>query len=77
MKRIVSVMVFQAVVLTVLLFNQGCMQLTGAKKIDLWGAKFDANSGFDVSAGVMQYDHALDRKGQNVEAQDNRKMEKY
>ena len=48
------------------MYTSGCMQLTGAKSIDLWGAKFVANSGFDVSAGVMQYDHALDRKGYSV-----------
>ena len=50
-----------------MVFCTGCMQLTGASDIDLWGAKFTANSGFDVSAGVMQYDHALNRKGINVE----------
>lgn len=70
MKKVVLMIV-------VSLLASGCMQLTGAKKIDLWGAKFEANSGFDVSAGVMQYDHALDRKGMNIEQQDNRKMDKY
>ncbi len=55
----------------------GCMQLTGAKNIDLWGAKFEANTGFEVSAGVQQFDHVLDRKGMNVEKMDNRKLEKY
>ena len=54
-----------------------CMQLTGAKNIDLWGAKFEANTGFEVSAGVQQFDHVLDRKGMNVEKMDNRKLEKY
>lgn len=63
--------------LLVAITQTGCMQFTGAKSIDLWGAKFEANSGFDVSAGVMQYDHALDRKGMNIEQQDNRKMDKY
>ena len=57
--------------------STGCMQLTGAKNIDLWGAKFEANTGFEVSAGVQQYDHVLDRKGMNVEKMDNRKLEKY
>jgi hypothetical protein len=61
----------------VLLTLTGCMQLTGAKNIDLWGAKFEANTGFEVSAGVQQFDHVLDRKGMNVEKSDNRKLEKY
>lgn len=43
----------------------GCMQLTGAKTIDLWGAKFEANTGFDVSAGIQQYDAADNRKMMN------------
>lgn len=55
----------------------GCMQITGAKKITLGTWQIESNSGFEVSAGAMQYDHALDRKGMNVEAQDNRKMERY
>ena len=55
----------------------GCMQLTGAKKIKLGSWEFEANSGFDVSAGVMQYDHALDRKGMNIEQKDNRQYDKY
>jgi hypothetical protein len=44
----------------------GCMQLTGAKKITLGTWEIEANSGFDVSAGVQQYDHVLDKKGYNV-----------
>lgn len=55
----------------------GCMQITGAKRINAWGLEIESNSGFEVSAGAMQYDHALDRKGMNVEQQDNRKMERY
>jgi hypothetical protein len=55
----------------------GCMQLTGAKKINAWGFEIESNSGFEVSAGAMQYDHSLNRKGVNVEAVDNRRIEKY
>jgi hypothetical protein len=61
----------------ILAFGTGCMQITGAKRINAWGLEIEANSGFDVSAGVMQYDHSLERKGMNVEAKDNRRMEKY
>lgn len=61
----------------VLTLLSGCMQATGMKKIKLGTWEFESNSGFEVSAGAMQYDHALDRKGMNVEAEDNRKLEKY
>ena len=36
----------------------GCMQVIGAKKLDAWGLKIDANSGLEVSGGIMQYDQA-------------------
>lgn len=55
----------------------GCMQITGLQEFDAWGFKGKANTGFEVSAGVQQYDHALNRKGQNVEAKDNKRMEAY
>jgi len=47
----------------------GCMQLTGAKKITMGSWSIEANSGFDVSAGVQQYDHVLDKRGYNVTQQ--------
>jgi hypothetical protein len=55
----------------------GCGQIFGVQHVDLWGAKMDFNSGFEVKAGAMQYDHALERRGINVEQRDNRKLEKY
>lgn len=55
----------------------GCGQVLGVQHMDLWGAKFDFNSGFEVKAGAQQYDHSLERKGINVEAKDSRKIEKY
>lgn len=50
-------------------YLSGCMPLTGVKKINAWGLEIESNAGFDVSAGVMQYDHALDRKGYSVESE--------
>jgi len=47
----------------------GCMQLTGAKKITMGTWSIESNSGFDVSAGVQQYDHVLDKRGYNVTQQ--------
>lgn len=70
-------LVCSALLLALGISLSACMQLTGAKHIDLWGAKFDANTGFEVSAGVQQYDHVLDRKGMNVEATDSKKIERY
>lgn len=77
MERIICAVAAGACAVFVSVFGTGCMQLTGAKNIDLWGAKFEANTGFEVSAGVQQFDHVLDRKGMNVEKMDNRKLEKY
>ena len=41
----------------------GCMQMTGAKKIDLWGAVFEANNGIELTAGIQQYDRVNNNKG--------------
>ncbi len=50
----------------ILMTTTGCMQLTGAKRITLGTWSIESNSGFDVSAGVQQYDHVLDKRGYNV-----------
>jgi hypothetical protein len=55
----------------------GCMQITGLQEFDAWGFKGKANTGFEVSAGVQQYDHVLDRKGINIEALDSKRKEVY
>lgn len=55
----------------------GCMQITGIQEMDAWGLKIKSTTGFEVAAGVQQYDHVLDRKGINVDKVDNRKLEKY
>lgn len=41
----------------------GCMQVTGAKKIDAWGLVIEANNGFEAKAGVQQYDYVSDQRG--------------
>ena len=46
----------------VVLFCSGCMQVLGAKELDAWGLKVKANSGVEVSGGVMQYDSANNTK---------------
>lgn len=50
----------------VVFYMTGCMQIVGAKRINLWGAEFENNSGFEVKAGVMQYDSALETKAQSA-----------
>lgn len=40
----------------------GCMQVIGAKKLDAWGLKVEANSGVEFSTGVMQFDGAHNAK---------------
>ena len=41
----------------------GCMQLSGAKKIDAWGLVIEANNGFEAKAGIQQYDFVSDTRG--------------
>lgn len=49
-------------IIFVVVFGSGCMQALGAKKLDAWGLKIEANSGIELSGGVMQYDSADNRK---------------
>lgn len=73
MKNIMKVGLWCGLVLTA----TGCGQVFGVQRVDLWGAKMEFNSGFEVKAGAMQYDHSLERKGINIEARDTKKIEKY
>ncbi len=50
-------------IISMMLVLSGCMQALGAKKLDAWGLKIEANSGFEVSGGITQYDTADNRKG--------------
>lgn len=74
-------MVTKALILAGLAFIlgclSGCMQLTGAKKIDAWGLVIESNSGFEVSAGAMQYDFAMDKKGKNIQMNEGKTSERY
>ena len=53
--------------LYILVTTTGCMQLTGAKRITMGTWSIESNSGFEVAAGVQQFDHVLDKRGYNVE----------
>jgi hypothetical protein len=77
MKEVTAITLSCFICAYLVIFMTGCMQVVGAKSIDLWGAKFENNSGFEVKAGVMQYDHALERKGINIEKKDNTDRETY
>lgn len=77
MKSYIVMLSIQLVLAVVIITQTGCFQVLGIDEMDAWGFKVKGNSGFNVNAGIMQYDHALDRKGKNVEARDNRKLEKY
>lgn len=59
-----SVVIVSILAAYFVMFMTGCMQILGARNVDLWGAKFENNSGFEVKAGVMQYDSALETKAQ-------------
>lgn len=48
------------------LLSTGCMQITGAQRIDAWGFVIESNSGFEVSAGAMQFDGADNRKSKQA-----------
>lgn len=78
MKTYLGCKIILAILAVYMLATQtGCMQITGLQEFDAWGFKGKANTGFEVSAGVQQYDHVLDRKGINIEALDNKKREAY
>lgn len=57
---------------SICLLSTGCMQLTGAKRVDMWGFIIDSNSGFELSAGAMQYDGADNRKSKMSEGRSQR-----
>lgn len=63
--------------LALAILSTGCMQITGIQEMDAWGLKIKSTTGFEVAAGVQQFDHVLDRKGINVEKLDSKKLEKY
>jgi hypothetical protein len=46
--------------------QSGCMQVLGVKHLNAWGLEIDSTQGFDVSAGVMQYDGADNQKSMNL-----------
>lgn len=50
------------IVVPLLLTLCSCMQVIGAKKLDAWGLKVEANSGVEFSTGVMQFDGAHNAK---------------
>jgi hypothetical protein len=55
----------------------GCMQLTGIQEMDAWGLKIKSTTGFEVAAGVQQYDTVIDKRGINPERNGTTKLEKY
>lgn len=59
----IAIVVFAAMVLVYL---SGCMQVLGVKELDAWGLKVSSTQGFDISAGVMQYDGADNQKSMNL-----------
>lgn len=54
-----AVIVFAAIVLVYL---SGCMQIMGAERVNLWGFEIEATTGFEVSAGVQQFNGGDNRK---------------
>lgn len=55
----------------------GCMQITGIQEMDAWGLKIKSTTGFEVAAGVQQYDTVIDKRGINPEKNNTTKLEKY
>lgn len=77
MKSYLGMLLLQVCAFGSLIWLTGCMQLTGIQEMDAWGLKIKSTTGFEVAAGVQQFDHVLDRKGINVESKDSKRLEKY
>jgi len=55
--------ILAAALVAVLIANTGCMQILGAQDIDAWGLRVKGTTGFEVKAGVQQYDQVQDNRG--------------
>jgi hypothetical protein len=56
----------------ILFITSGCMQIVGAERINAWGLEIESTTGFEVSAGVMQYNGADERKTMSKGVRDGR-----
>jgi len=46
----------------ILVWCSGCMQVIGAERINAWGLEIESTTGFEVSAGVQQFNGGDNRK---------------
>ena len=46
----------------ILLYFSGCMQVLGAERVNAWGLEIESTTGFEVSAGVQQFNGGDNRK---------------
>lgn len=46
----------------ILVWLSGCMQVLGAERINAWGLEIESTTGFEVSAGVQQFNGGDNRK---------------
>lgn len=60
--QFVSVAVWASALAAIMFASSGC-SLTGIRKVDLWGAKFEMAEGQDFHIGANQIDHVDDRRG--------------
>lgn len=60
--QFVSAAVTASALAAIITALSGC-SLTGIRKVDLWGAKFEISEGQDFHIGANQIDHVDDRRG--------------
>lgn len=77
MRRHIFLMGLVAAMGIVAITQTGCMQITGIQEMDAWGLKIKSTTGFEVAAGVQQYDTVIDKRGINPEKTNTTKLEKY
>lgn len=46
----------------ILVYTTGCMQVLGAERVNAWGLEIESTTGFEVSAGVQQFNGGDNRK---------------
>lgn len=61
-ERIIENMTAGILAVIILVYASGCMQVIGAERINAWGFEIESTTGFEVSAGVQQFNGGDNRK---------------
>jgi hypothetical protein len=61
-ERIIENMTAGILAAIILVYASGCMQVIGAERINAWGFEIESTTGFEVSAGVQQFNGGNNQK---------------